>query len=143
MYGHPVHRVQPEAPVASIMSWPVAVVDPDAALPAVAEALAADEVGAVGVLERGDLVGIVSERDLVAHLASGSDPSRLTAREVMSQDLVTITPETTVVEAARVMCQAEVRHLPVLSDGLIAGIVSVRDLVEVLLRHAEQRPAAF
>lgn len=139
-YGRVAHRVVPEGCISSIMSWPVAVVDAEATIAEVAESLAADEVGTVCVLERGALVGIVSERDLVAHLASGSDPGQLTAGDLMSHDLVTVSPETTVVDAARAMREADVRHLPVLSGGSIAGIVSVRDLFEVLLRHAEERP---
>ena len=139
-YGRPVHRIVPEGRISSIMSWPVATVDAEASIAAVAEALTADEVGTVCVLERGALIGIVSERDLVGHLASGSDRSQVTAADVMSQDLVTVSPETTVLQAARAMREAQVRHLPVLSEGSIAGIVSVRDLFDVLLQHAEERP---
>lgn len=140
MYGRPTHWDPPEATVGSIMSWPVAVVAADSTVTAVAEALSTDEIGAVGVLEHGHLVGIISERDLVTHLAAGTDPGQLSAGEVMTLDLVTITPETTVLEAARTMREAQVRHLPVLSDGQIAGIVSARDLFDILLRHAEQTP---
>ena len=136
-FGRSAPRVRPAARIGSIMSWPVAVVAMETTVVEVAEALAGDEVGAVGVLERGSLVGIVSERDLVAHLASGSELTRLTAGEVMSTDLVTVSPEATVIEAARTMREAAVRHLPVLSEGLIAGIVSARDLFEVLLCYAE------
>lgn len=122
----------------SIMSWPVAAVDIGASVAEVAEALAADEVGAVVVLERGTMVGIVSERDVTAHLAAAGDrEGDVVAGDLMSQQLVTVTPETSVVEAGRAMREAEIRHLPVLSDGLIAGVVSARDVLEVLLRHAE------
>jgi CBS domain-containing protein len=125
--------VTAESGVRKIMMWPVAVVDGSATLEEVAEALAADEIGAVCVTEGGRLAGIVSERDVVVHVASGADLSHLTAAEVMSNDLVTVSPEDTVRIAARQMEEAQVRHLPVLDQGRIAGIVSIRDLLTVLV----------
>jgi CBS domain-containing protein len=68
------------------MSWPVAAVDIGASVAEVAEALTADEVGAMVVLERGTMVGIVSERDVTAHLAAaGNRESDVVAGEVMSR----------------------------------------------------------
>jgi CBS domain-containing protein len=72
----------------------------------------------------------------VGHLATGADPDHLTASEVMSNDLVTVSPDDSVLDAARRMEDAQVRHLPVLEGGLIAGIVSMRDLFSVLLDTA-------
>ena len=63
--------------------------------------LAADEVGAVPVLCVGKSVGLVSERDLVAHVAVGADLSHLTAGEVMSTEVVTAQQEDSILEAAR------------------------------------------
>jgi CBS domain-containing protein len=132
--------VRTSDPVGVLMNWPVVSVDADESLIEVSRALAADELGAVLVLHHGVLVGVVSERDIAGHVGAGSDPSRLTAGEVMSQDLVTAPPEAPILEAARIMREAQVRHLPILSEGnLIAGIVSMRDLFEVLLRDAEDR----
>jgi CBS domain-containing protein len=118
------------------MVWPVATVHADATLREVAESLAADAIGALGVLEHGVLAGVVSERDVVNHLAQGANPDHLSAGEVMSTELVTVRPEETVLEAAHRMLDAEVRHLPVIQDGEIAGFVSIRDLFEVLVRTA-------
>jgi len=64
---------RPERPVSTIMSWPVATIDHDATLEEAAEALAADSIGALVVLRDGDLAGIISERDVVVHLAAGAD----------------------------------------------------------------------
>lgn len=133
MYARTIPPVTPATVVRKVMVWPVATVDADATLAEVAEALAADEVGALCVTEEGRLAGIVSERDVVTHLAAGADPSHLTAGEVMSNDLVSASPEDSVLEAARRMADAQVRHLPVLDGGLIAGIVSMRDLFTVLV----------
>ena len=89
MYARPAHRVRTTDPLRHVMVWPVAVVEAEATLTEVADALAADEIGALCVTENGVLAGIVSERDVVAHVAAGADPETLTAAEMMSTDLVT------------------------------------------------------
>lgn len=136
MYARTVSPVTPASALRKVMMWPVAVVDGSATLEEVAEALAADEIGAVCVTEEGRLTGIVSERDVVFHVAAGADLSHLVAADVMSNDLVTVSPDETVLLAARRMEEAEVRHLPVIDEGSIAGIVSIRDLFSVLLDEA-------
>jgi CBS domain-containing protein len=120
------------------MVWPVAIVESEATLAEVAVALAADEIGALCVVENGRLVGIVSERDVVAHVAAGTDPARLTAGDVMSSDLVSVGPDESVLAASRLMRESQVRHLPVLDGGLIAGIVSIRDLFGALVDDADE-----
>ena len=110
--------------ISRVMVWPVAIVPGEATLLEVAEALAADGIGAVGV---------VSERDVVHHLAQGANPDHVTAAEVMATDLVTAHPDDPILDTARRMVEAQVRHLPVLRGDEVAGFVSMRDLFEVLL----------
>jgi CBS domain-containing protein len=133
MYARTKPPVTPATDIRRVMVWPVATVDSSASLAETAEALAADEVGALCVTEDGRLAGIVSERDVVVHIAAGADPEHLTAGEVMSNDLVMASPDDTLLEAARRMEDAQVRHLPVLDEGDIAGIVSMRDLFTALV----------
>ena len=123
----------PHGPVSAIMSWPVATIDHDASLAEAAEELADDDIGVLLVLREGDPAGIVSERDVVAHVAAGTDLTHLRVGEVMAGDLVTVQAEASCVAAAQTMVEADVRHLPVLQGRLIAGMVSIRDLVPVLL----------
>jgi len=118
------------------MSWPVATIDVEATLEEAAEALAADNIGVLLVLRDGALVGIVSERDVVVHVAAGADLSHLRVCEVMAGDLVTTPPQAAIATAALTMAEADVRHLPVLDGQLIAGLVSIRDLVPVLANGA-------
>jgi CBS domain-containing protein len=125
-------RTRPDRPVSVIMSWPVATIDHEATLAEAAESLAADDIGALLVLREHRLAGIISERDVVQHAAAGTDLTHLQVGEVMTGELVTTAPDATIVSAARLMSEADVRHLPVLEDGLIAGLVSMRDLVSVL-----------
>ena len=124
--------MSPYDPVARVMSWPVATIDSDATLQEAAEALAADNIGVLLVLRDGALVGIVSERDVVVHVAAGTDLTHLTVGEVMAGDLVTTPPQAAIATAALAMAEADVRHLPVLDGQLIAGMISIRDLVPVL-----------
>jgi CBS domain-containing protein len=133
--AHIVRRVQPHESVNALMSWPVAAVEATDSHAQVAQTLADNEIGAVPVLLDGHLVGIVSERDLTT--AAGEEGDLLTAADLMSPHLVSVPPEAPVVEAARIMCEAHVRHLPVVSDGFLTGMLSMRDLFEVLLREAE------
>lgn len=136
MYARPARPVTPVSEIRQVMMWPVATVDGGATMTEVAEALAADEVGALCVTEDGRLVGIISERDVVDHVAAGAELDHLTAAEVMTNELVSVAPDEPVLVAARRMQEAQVRHLPVLDDGRIAGIVSMRDLFAVLVDEA-------
>jgi CBS domain-containing protein len=123
----------PYAEVRSVMSWPAAVVDHEASVQEAAEALAAEEVGVLLVLRDGELAGVVSERDVVAHVGAGSDLTHLTVGEVMAVDLVVTPPTATLLEAARTMADADVRHLPVMDGDLIAGVLSLRDVLGPLV----------
>lgn len=131
-----IDQVRPADPLARVMVWPVATVSSRTPLSEVAEALAASEVGAVPVLSAGRVVGVVSERDVVAHVAVGADLSHLTAGEVMTTEVVTAQHSDSVLAASRLMCEVGVRHLPVLSGRQLAGMVSMRDLLGVLAASA-------
>jgi CBS domain-containing protein len=136
-----------DQPVSSVMHWPVASVEDTDSLIEVSRILADNEIGAVCVLHSGALVGLVSERDLAARLGSGNQAgdqpgetatSEMTAGEVMSPQLVTVPPEAPILEAARIMHEAHVRHLPVVSGHVVGGMVSMRDLFDIFLDHADR-----
>ena len=133
MYTTSRRSTHPTDVIARVMVWPVAIVPGEATLLEVAEALAADGIGAVGVVENGHLAGVMSERDIVHHLAQGSNPEHVTAADVMATDLVTARPDDRILDTARRMIEAQVRHVPVVEGDTIAGFVSMRDLFEVLL----------
>lgn len=121
--------------VATLMGRPVATIDHAASLREAAERLAADGVGVLVVLHGTALVGVVSERDVVAHVAAGADLDHLAVGDVMQGDVVTTTGDVSAWEAARAMITAEVRHLPVLVDGQVAGVLSIRDVLAALSGH--------
>ena len=136
MYTHVARPARPSSPVRTLMMWPVAVVASGASLRQVADSLAADELGALAVLEHDKLVGVVSERDVVRHVAAGADLDHTRAGDVMTTDLVTVQTSDTLAHAAQLMRQAAVRHLPVLEGDLIAGFLSIRDLFDVYVEFA-------
>ena len=88
-------------------------------------------VGSLLVLEEGEVAGILTERDYLRRCALEERPDRETpVRETMSSPLVVATPETTVDECMALMTDRRIRHLPVVEDGDIVGIVSIGDLVK-------------
>jgi CBS domain-containing protein len=106
---------------------------------AIARILSAHRIGAVLVRDgAGDVLGIVSERDIVRCLAAkGAAAVSLPAAELMTRVLHTATPRTRITEALELMTDRRVRHLPVLADdGSLAGMVSIGDLVKARIEEA-------
>ena len=98
-----------------------------------ARAFADEVLGLLVVMERDSLVGVLSERDVVRSLGEGDDPSDTHVFDVMTEDVVTVDPDTTVRDAVGLMLQDEIRHLVVVADGGPYGIISARDLLRAQL----------
>lgn len=98
-------------------------------------ALMADKgVGALLVIEHGRLAGIVSERDYARKVILKGRSSKDTAvREIMTSPVVTVTPEKSVDHCMRLVTEHRIRHLPVLEEGRVIGIVSIGDLVKAII----------
>ncbi len=95
-----------------------------------AQAMRDWDVGAVLVTENGRLAGIFTERDLVNRvIACDRDPESTPLFEVMTRDPDTISPEATALEALRLMEDGGYRHVPVVAEGRLVGIVSGRDFL--------------
>jgi CBS domain-containing protein len=96
-------------------------------------------VGALLVTENDTLVGILSERDCTRRLILQSRVARETpVSEVMSTGVITVDPTTSLDDCLRLVTHRRIRHLPVVEDGRLAGLLSIGDLVrEVLTRQAE------
>jgi signal-transduction protein with cAMP-binding, CBS, and nucleotidyltransferase domain len=92
--------------------------------------MAAKNIGALLVLADGKLLGIFTERDYTRKIALQGKSSRDTrVREVASDKVLTVTPDDSVEDCMRLMTDNRVRHLPVVADGKVAGIVSIGDVV--------------
>lgn len=119
-------------PVGSLLSPAVATIEPTATLREAAEEMAADRLGLLVVTNSAGMVGVISERDVVAALADGADLELERVRDHATDRVVTVDADLSVAEAARLMADAEIRHLAVMRDGDVAGVVSVRDLLVAL-----------
>lgn len=110
---------------------------------AVARVLTERRIGAALVRDAaGKLLGIISERDIVRGMAEqGQGTSQLQTERLMTRDLVTITPQMSVAEAMGLMTRRRIRHLPVLEDGQLVGLVSIGDLVKARIEEAEHEAA--
>ena len=96
------------------------------------QAMAEHNVGIVVVLETDALVGVFSERDVVQRVVNcGLDPARTPVKDVMTRRLVVGDVEDDYQSAMRKLDQANIRHLPVVSDGRLLSMLSIRDLMRV------------
>lgn len=100
--------------------------------------MAAQEVDCLAVADGRELVGIFTERDLVEAVASGADLNKATVAGHMAAAPDTFAPSVPVTEAAAWLMQTGYRHLPVMDDGELLGIVGVRDLLWALLPEAAE-----
>jgi CBS domain-containing protein len=113
---------------------------PTASVFEVARTMTDARVGAIPIVEGERVVGIFSERDLMTRvLVEGLDAKRTRVREVMTRDVVTAAPEDTRSECLERMRGARCRHLPVLEEGRLIAVLSVRDLLrdEIEEQHEE------
>jgi len=120
------------------MNSDVLTVDPAASIGEAADKMIAAGVGAVVVMEdMARIVGIVTERDLMRAVASRARAAEARVRQWMTESVVTIEPETPLEDAAKMMFERNFRHLPVMKDGRLLGIVSLRRLSQWEFEHGK------
>lgn len=119
--GHEVYSVSPQATVYQAL-----------------EIMAEKEVGALVVLEKGKVVGIFSERDYARSVElKGLESRKTLVRQVMTEVLHYITPDKSVEEGMSLVTESHCRHLPVLKDSELIGLVSIGDLVKASLAEKD------
>jgi CBS domain-containing protein len=100
---------------------------PNDSLQAVAKIMAEEDTGVVPLVEKGRLVGVVTDRDIVIRcIAEGSFDAK--ANDAASDDVVTVSPDMSTEEAADLMAEHQIRRLPVVEDDKLVGIVSLGDI---------------
>jgi CBS domain-containing protein len=120
--------------VKDVMSSPVVITSEDATANKVAKLMLDNKVGCIVITGKDERpLGIVTERDLVARvLAKNISPEKTTAKEFMSSPLITIEPDTPINEAAKRMRKRDIRRLAVLYKNNLVGIVSSKDILDVM-----------
>jgi CBS domain-containing protein len=124
--------------VSEVMTKEVVTVGPHYNVADVASLMDAKGIGSVIVLEEERVMGILTERDILKVIGAGEDPKNVAAHEALIGDLYTIAPDALIEDAANQMTQARVRHLPVIADDRIVGIISIRDVVRWSVREMAQ-----
>jgi CBS domain-containing protein len=113
-------------------------ITPDASVYEAVKLMADKGVGALLVLESGKLMGIISERDCTRRvILKEKAPKDTLVREIMTSDVIYVRPDQTVEECMALVTAKRIRHLPVLADGQLRGIVSIGDLVKDIISEQE------
>tara|TARA_B100002049_G_C15975548_1_gene330677 strand:+ start:161 stop:646 length:486 start_codon:yes stop_codon:yes gene_type:complete len=113
-------------------------VESDCIIAAAARKMRDNKVGALMVMKNDTLSGIFTERDLMSRVvAEGLNPEKVQVSEAMTSSIATVPLETPIREAANIMSQNRIRHLPVLEEGKLYGVISVGDILAWKLREQE------
>ena len=102
------------------------------------QVLATHNIGAIVVMDGDKMVGILSERDYTRKIALTGRNSRETAvSEIMTYAVLSVTPDTDVKDCMALMSQKRIRHLPVVQDGKVLGMLSIRDIMDDIIADHE------
>lgn len=120
--GHDIFCIEPEDPVLEAI-----------------QLMADRHVGALLVMRGKELIGIVSERDYARKvILLGRSSSETPAWQIMSSPVITVQSETTVRDCMRIMTENHIRHLPVVDQGNVTGVISIGDLVKAVMDEQQQ-----
>jgi signal-transduction protein with cAMP-binding, CBS, and nucleotidyltransferase domain len=105
-------------------------IDADATVLEAVQQMVEENVGSLLVTDAGEITGIVTERDYLRRVTLENRTEQAPVREIMSSPLVVATPETTIDECMALMTDRRIRHVPVVEEGKVVGVVSIGDLVK-------------
>lgn len=115
--------------VRDLMSQKVKWVEPNQSLEEVAKILASSDIGSVPVCQGQNVVGIITDRDiLVRAIAKGMDPKMTKVNEVMTPSVLTVSPDTDIHQASDIMAEKQIRRLPVVENNQLVGFLAIGDI---------------
>lgn len=118
--------------VGEIMSRDLITNSPEDTVVEIAKAMLTNHIGSIIISENGNNEGIVTERDICYKVvAQDKDPSQTLAKEIMSSSLVSISPDKSLTDAAKMMVKKDIRRLAVVEKGKIVGILTASDILAV------------
>ena len=113
-------------------------VRPDESVFSALELLARYEVGALMVMDAGRLVGVISERDYTRKIAlQGRNSKETRVSDIMTRDVITVTPATRTRACMTLMSEKKIRHLPVVEGATVLGMISIRDILDDIIADHE------
>jgi CBS domain-containing protein len=114
-------------------------VRPDETVFSALQLLAQYEVGALMVMEHGQLVGVFSERDYTRKVAlQGRNSKETLVAEIMTRNVISVMPTTGTRQCMALMSEKRIRHLPVLDAGMVLGMISIRDIMDDIIADQAQ-----
>jgi CBS domain-containing protein len=122
-------------PVADVMSIRTITVSPHETARVAILRMLEENVGAVAVCDGPRLVGIFTERDVLRLAGDGADLDAVMVEDVMTRTVISISPDDDIVAAAELMGARKIRHLPVVQDGNLLGMIGIRDVLGTLVEQ--------
>lgn len=127
-----VNKMETGYDVGAVMSRDVLTIEPDSSILAAAKLMARRKIGSVVVCKKSQVVGILTEQDLSRKvLAKGLDAEKTIVLDIMTRKVYTTSPEKDIYDAMLQLGQNKVKHLPVLADGKLVGIISFKDIIRI------------
>lgn len=126
--------------IGRLVGAPVATVRPTETLREAAHTLVSEGLGLLVVVDHRGVVGVISERDILVAVADDADLDVERVRDHTTTELVSVEESVSVIDAAHAMGDADIRHLAVARRGTVVGVVSVRDIVNVLVEQSSTEP---
>lgn len=118
--------------IREVMTKNVAFANPNSSITEVAQLMQKHNVGSIPVCNNEQVVGIVTDRDIIVrNIAHGDNPQNSIAQDVMTSNVKTVSPETDVSEASRLMSAEQIRRVPVVDNNKLVGIVALGDVATV------------
>lgn len=118
--------------ISEIMTKAAVVDSADDTVADAARKMRENQTGSMLVMDGDRLLGILTERDILRVVAEGKNPTEVPLKDAMTTDVITIDPSSRLKEAAAIMAEKWIRHLPVVQGERVVGIISQRDLTGVL-----------
>lgn len=117
--------------VGDVMAKGVVTINPADPVKKACQIMAKHDISGLTVIEKGKLVGMLTQGDLVPMIAAGKDPLSTKVGDIMGRKLINIPPDADISKAARLMVDNKVKRLPVLRDGKLVGVITQADIVRI------------
>lgn len=131
-------KPEQEYTVGEFMTKDIVEVTPGTTAKQCAEVMAAERVSSAIVTENNSIAGIVTEKDLARKIvAKGLDANKILVKDIMATELVTVEPETTLYDAMVLINKKRIKHLPVVKENIVVGIITAMEILKIQPAYME------